>query len=114
MHIGVISIDEIKSYPKQWVDTSLLRNDGKIEYREQKEFGNRHVVFENGAFYGNVHVDKYNATDIPFGTINHATNYVEEKTGIPKDVVTIVGAIAGTALGLYAGHKALKWINKNS
>ena len=105
----MVTIDEVRSYPEQWVDTSYLRTDGKTDYRERKEFGNRHVVFENGAYYGTVHVDKYNATDVPFGTINHAAYYVEEKTGIPKDAILV----ASIVLGLVTTYKTLKWAARN-
>jgi hypothetical protein len=105
----MISIDEVRSNPEQWTNTSYLHSDGKIEYREKKEFGNRHVIFDNGAYWGNVHYDKYNATDFPKGTTQHLSNYVEEKTGIPQMLVTI--AIIG--FSLYAGYKVVKWA-KNS
>ena len=105
----MVSIDEVRSHPEQWVDTSYLRLDGKLEYRERKEFGNRHVVFENDMYCGDEHIDKFNATDFPLGTINHATNYVEEKTGIPKDLV----ALGCIALGLFVGCKTGKWAYKN-
>jgi len=105
----MISIDEVRSHPEQWADTSYLRFDGKTEYREEKKFGNRHVVFDNGGFWGNIHYDQHNATDIPVGTTKHFSNYVEEKTGIPQGLVTL-GVIA---VGLFAGYKAIKWAEKN-
>lgn len=105
----MISRDEVRSHSEQWVNTTALRSDGKIEYREKKEFGNRHVVFEKDAFWGNVHYDQYNATDIPVGTVKHFSNYVEEKTGIPQGLVTL--AIIGVSL--YGGYRAIKWASKN-
>lgn len=94
---------------ERWADTSYLRTDGKEEFRERVNYGNRHAVFEKGSQIGYVHIDKFNATDIPLGTINHASNYVEEKTGIPQGLVTL----GGIALGLFAGYKTIKWAKKN-
>ena len=105
----MISIDEVSSHPEQWVDTSYLRSDDKIEYREKKKYGDRHAVFDNGAYWGEVHYDQYNATDVPVGTVNHFSNYVEEKTGLPQGLVTL----ATVGLGLYAGYKALTWAENN-
>ncbi|MCV0392761.1 MAG: hypothetical protein K5790_05635 [Nitrosopumilus sp.] len=105
----MISIDEVRSHPEQWINTTALRSDDKIEYREKKEFGNRHVVFENGAFWGDIHYDQFNATDFPVGTVKHFSNYVEEKTGIPQGLVTL----ATIGVSLYAGYKAIKWADKN-
>ena len=93
---------------QQWTDTSYLRTDGKEEFRERKEFGNRHVVFENGSIWGEVHYDQYNATDFPKGTVSHASNYVEEKTGIPKGLITLA-IVLGSA---YVGYKTLKYLSK--
>jgi hypothetical protein len=100
----MISIDEVRSYPEQWDNTSHYRLDGKTEYREKIEFGNRHAVFEIDSSWGEFHVDQYNATDFPYGSINHASKWVEEKTGIPKDIVTVLGIIAA----VYVGYKTLK------
>lgn len=105
----MISLDEVRSNPKQWINTSGLRLDGKTEYRERKEYGNRHAVFDNGAYWGEVHYDKHNATDIPVGTTKHFSNYVEEKTGIPQGLVTL----ATIGISLYAGYKVVKWTQKN-
>lgn len=93
---------------QQWADTSYLRTDGKEEFRERKEFGNRHVVFENGSIWGEVHYDQYNATNFPKGTVEHASNYVEEKTGIPQGLVTLGIVLAGA----YVTYKAIKFISK--
>lgn len=105
----MISLDEVRSHPEQWTNTSYLRSDGKTEYREKKEFGNHHVVFDNGAYWGEVHYDKHNATDVPIGTVKHFSNYVEEKTGIPHGLVTL----ATIGLSLYVGYKAVKWAKNN-
>lgn len=103
-----ITLDQVLSYPEQWVDTSYLRSDGKIEYRERKKFGNAHAVFERGQRYGVIHHDRYNATDFPVGTVRHASQFVEEKTGIPEKATT--AAIAVTAVGAlaYAIYKISK------
>jgi len=105
----MISLDEVKSHPEQWANTSFVRSDDKTEYREKKKFGNRHVVFEKDALFGDDHYDQHNATDIPFGTVNHFSNYVEEKTGIPQELVRLVTI----GVSLYAGYKAVKWADKN-
>ena len=105
----MISRDNIEESRYRWYDTSFLRVDGKTEYREKAEFGDRHAVFEDGYFTGDVHVDRFNATDFPLGTIRHAPNYVEEKTGIPEPLVT--GATILT--GAYVAYKAVQWIDKN-
>ena len=105
----MISIDEVRSHPEQWSNTSFVRSDDKTEYREKKEYGNKHVVFEKDALFGDVHYDQYNATDIPFGTVNHFSNYVEEKTSIPQGLV----ALATIGVSLYVGYKAVKWAKNN-
>ena len=107
--IVYISIDEIYANRDRWVDTSFVRTDGKTEYREKTEFGNRHAVFELGATVGVVHIDLHNATDVPVGTIKHFTNYVEEKTGIPQSGLDLL-----IALGvLYGVYRLAKWGSKN-
>ena len=104
----MITRQEVKEHPERWMNTSDVRSDGKEEYRERKEFGNRHVIFENGALYGIVHHDKYNAIDFPVGTVQHVSNYTEEKTGIPAGLVTL-GIVLGSA---YLGYKAIKYVSK--
>ena len=47
----MISRDEVTSNSEQWSDTSYLRSDGKEEYRERKQFGNRHAILVT-AFMG--------------------------------------------------------------
>lgn len=94
---------------ERWTDTSYLRNDNKEEFREKAKYGNRHAVFVKGALLGEIHNDKYNATDVPIGTINHASKYVEEKTSIPQGLATL-----GIVLGLgYIGYKTIKYLSKN-
>ena len=105
----MISIEEVRLHPEQWIDTSYLRSDGRIEYREKKEYGNRHAVFNPGAFWGSTHIDQYNATDVPVGAVKHFSNYVEEKTGIPQGLV-ILGTIAAAA---FAGYGIAKWVDRN-
>jgi len=108
----IIFRESVEGHPERWMNTSGIRSDNKEEYRERKEFGNRHVIFENGTLYGTIHHDKYNATNFPVGTVQHISKYTEEKTGIPQDWVTgaIVGVVAG--LSLYAGYKTAKWVSK--
>ena len=93
---------------ERWTNTSYLRNDGKEEFREKAQFGNRHAVFVKSAEWGEVHYDEHNATDVPVGTIMHAAKYTEEKTGIPKGLAAL-----GIAFGLgYVGYKALKYLDE--
>ena len=93
----------------RWTNTSYFRTDGKEEFRELAKYGNRHAIFEKNSQIGYVHIDKFNATDIPLGTINHASNYVEEKTGVPRELVIL----GGIALVLFTGYKTAKWAEKN-
>jgi hypothetical protein len=64
----------------QWINTSGFPPDGKEHYRELKQYGNRHAIFELGAEWGSVHLDQYNATDFPSGTLNHLAKFANEKT----------------------------------
>ena len=98
---------EVNRY--RWHNTSFLRADGKTEYREKSGYGNRHAVFENGSSVGDMHVDRFNATDFPMGTIRHASNYVEEKTGIPEPLVTGATIFASA----YIVSKIAQWANRN-
>ncbi len=106
--MSIILRSEVNGHPERWMNMSGARSDNKEEYRERKEFGNRHVIFENGSLYGISHHDKYNATDFPVGTVQHVSNYAEEKTGIPAGLVTL-GIIVGSA---YLGYEAIKYISK--
>jgi len=92
---------------EHWFHTSYLRGDGKEEFREKVQFGNRHAVFVRGEELGEVHDDEHNATDVPVGTIMHAAKYTEEKTGIPKGFAAL-----GIVLSLgYVGYKTLKYLD---
>ena len=101
------TIADIMAERQRWYDTSFLRTDGKVEYREKAEFGNRHAVFENGSYVGNMHVDRFNATDVPVGTVRHAGKYVEEKTGIPEPLATLGIVLAGIGIA-YVGYRAIR------
>jgi hypothetical protein len=90
----------------QWIDTSVFAFDGKEHFRERKEYGNRHAIFEKGASMGTVHIDEHNATDVPVGTFNHVAKYTHEKTGIPEAAAKV--ALGGLALfALFTVAKAL-------
>ena len=104
----IIFREYVQGYPVRWMDTSGVRSDSREEYRERKEFGNRHTIFEKGSLFGEVHYDKYNATDFPVGTVQHVSQYTEEKTGIPAGLVTL-GIVLGTA---FLGYKAIKYVAK--
>jgi len=99
-----ISLNEVISQPERWVDTSYLRQDSKTEYREKKEYGNRHAIFKKASTIGIIHTDKYNATNFPVETVRHFSKYIEEKTGMPE----IVTSIAIGVLVVYVGYRALK------
>lgn len=103
-----ITLYDIIADRARWQNTSMLRHDDKVEYREKKEYGNRHAVFEKGSCIGYVHVDKFNATDLPVGTIRHIGKFVEEKTGIPESITSLVIGILGIAGIAYACHKGYK------
>ena len=100
----LIHISEI--HPQNWIDTSLVRSDGKLEFREKPQFGSRHAIFYKGSDWGEVHNDEYNALDFPNGTLDHLAKYTEEKTSLPKEAIKI-GIIFGS---LYAGYKILKFL----
>ena len=95
--------------PERWTQTSIVRTDGKREFREKPEFGNRHVIFDVGSDWGQVHVDEYNALDFPIGTVNHLSKYTEEKTGLPEMITK--GAIAFGVL--FIAIKALQSLDDN-
>ena len=103
-----IHISEINS--ERWTNTSLIRSDNKIEFREKPQFGNRHVLFEIDSSWGTVHYDKYNALDFPDGTINHLAQYTEEKTSLPAGLAKIAIVIGG----VYVGYKLLKFLVEDS
>jgi hypothetical protein len=86
------------------MNTSGLPQDGKQHYRELKQYGNRHAIFEPGAEWGIVHIDQHNATDFPTGTLNHLAKFANEKTGIPESAAKI-GIVL---LGLYGAYRLLR------
>jgi len=92
----VIHISEITSYPERWISTW----DG---YREIEKYGNRHAKF-NGSDWLDDHLDEYNATSFPTGTINHLAHWGNEKTGINEDLLRL----AGWGTLAYVVIKALK------
>ena len=106
--MDIILRNNVEGHPERWMNTSDVRSDSKEEYRERKQFGNRHVIFEKGVLFGEVHHDKYNATDFPVGTVQHVSNYTEEKTGIPAGLVTL-GIVVVSA---FLGYKAIKYVAK--
>ena len=93
--------------PSRWIETSIVRTDGKREFRERPKFGNRHAVFLLGSEWGEVHEDKFNALDFPNGTVDHLSKYTEEKTGIPeiiaKGAIIVGGLVVGAKLLQYLG-----------
>ena len=94
--------------PKQWIETSPIRGDGKREFRERPKFGNRHVIFPINSEWGEVHIDEYNALDFPTGTVNHLAKYSEEQTGIPETIGRTVLVLGGLILGA----KLLQYLEK--
>jgi len=95
--------------PEQWVDTSFARFDGRQEFREKPQYGNRHAIFNPGSDWGEVEVDEYNAADFPNGTLNHLSKYTEEKTAIPQEIAK-VGIVLGAGYVLY---KLIKYFGEN-
>lgn len=93
----------------RWTDTSIFRSDGKEEFRELPQYGNRHVVFPRNQEWGEVHYDEHNATDFPAGTLRHLGKYTNEKTGIPEDLATVGIGLAG----IYGLYKLLKYLEDN-
>ena len=100
----MLHISEMTS--ERWIETSIVRIDGRIEFRERPKSGNRHTVFLNNSEWGEIHMDEYNALDFPNGTINHISKYNEEKTSIPHNIAKL-GIIFGAIL---AGAKILQII----
>ncbi|MFY3741912.1 MAG: hypothetical protein HMLIMOIP_002373 [Candidatus Nitrosomirales archaeon] len=85
------------------MNTTGFPPDGRDHYRERKEYGNRHAIFERGAEWGTAHYDEYNAIDFPNGTFNHAARYTSEKTGVSETAAKVVlVAIGLIAVGLIA------------
>lgn len=102
--MNVIHRSQVNS--TQWIDASALAFDGKEHFRERKEYGSRHAIFERGASIGTVHIDESNATDVPTGTFNHLANFTHEKIGIPETAAKV--ALGGLVLfALFTVTKAL-------
>jgi len=100
----IIHISEINK--ERWTDTSIVRLDNKLEFREKPQYGNRHAVFNKGSEWGEVHIDEHNALEFPNGTADHLAKYTEEKTSLPKEIAK-VGIVLG---GLFVGYKVLKFL----
>lgn len=94
----MLHISEMTS--ERWIETSIVRFDGKREFRERPKYGNRHVVFMNNSEWGEIHEDEYNALDFPNGTADHFSKYAEEKTGIPGLIVKGAVIVGGLFLAL--------------
>lgn len=90
--------------PQRWLNTTGFPPDGREHFRELRAYGNRHAIFAPGSEWGIVHSDEHNATDFPFGTFNHLTHYVSERTGIPVGLVKL-GMLGAS---LYFGSRFLK------
>lgn len=97
----MIHVSEILNEYEKWIMTHNSLE--KIEYRELEKFGNRHAVFSDGSEWGAVHYDEFNATSFPIGTINHLAKWENEQTGLPEEVLRLVGWVGL----LYAGKKVL-------
>jgi len=97
-------ISRFEMTPDQWANTTGFPPDGKEHFRELKQYGNRHAVFERGGTFGMVHCDQYNALDFPVGTLNHLAKYTNEKTGISENAARI--GIA--ALAIYGAYRLFK------
>ena len=93
-------------HSKQWINTSVIRTDGKFEFREKPMHGNRHAIFELDSDWGDVNYDEFGAVDFPIGAADHLAEYFEEKTSIPKNIAKI-GIVLG---GLFAGVSILKFL----
>ncbi len=103
----VISRSEILQEIDHWICYENI--EGKEVFRELEKYGNRHLVFDKGAEYGYIHYDQHNATSFPIGTINHLAKWANEKTGVNEGL----GKLVLWGLGIYAGYKAIKYIDDN-
>ena len=101
-----ITRSEINRHPDRWV--RYTNGENKEVFREKKEFGNRHAIFDLSAETGIVHVDLYNALDFPIGTVNHIAKWTNEKFGINENVARI----GLYAIGLYGAYKLGKSVLK--
>ena len=89
-----------------WIETSLVRADGKQEFRERPKYGNKHAVFYPNSEWGEVHFDQHNALDFPNGTVDHLAKYTEEKANIPEQIAK-VGIVLGA---LVVGAAVIKFL----
>jgi hypothetical protein len=105
--MGTITRREIMEHPERWV--RYINSEGKEVFREKKQFGNRHAIFEINSEIGMVHNDLYNATDVPFGTVNHIAKWSNEKFGINEDLARLL--VWG--IGIYATYKVGKHLAKS-
>ena len=64
-----------------------------------EKYGNRHAKFINDKWL-EVHLDEYNATSFPVGTVNHLAKWGNEETGIDENVLRVVGWGALIAVGI--------------
>ncbi len=103
---GFINLSQMD--PEEWINTSLARSDGKIEYRQRPKYGNLHALFEKNSEWGEIHNDEHNALDFPNGTVDHLAKYTNEKTSIPEDWAS-AGIVVG---GLVVGAALLKYIEE--
>jgi hypothetical protein len=92
------------SRQKGWTESTYYRWDGKREFRQEKQFGNWHVVFDKGASYGIGDEDKYNALGSPMDKFNHLSLFVSEQLGTSENVGRAAVAAGGLLL--------LKWLLK--
>ena len=93
--------------PTRWTNTTIFRLDGKEEFRELPQYGNRHAVFPRNQEWGEVHYDEHNATDFPVGTTRHLGKYTSVKTGLPENLATVGVALAG----LYGLYKLAEYLD---
>lgn len=77
---GSITREQVTN--SNWVNTSKFSLSSMDEFREKMQFGFRHAEFQKSSDIGTVHYDMYDATDIPFGTVAHLSQYFSENTGI--------------------------------
>lgn len=98
----------MREFGTRWLGD--LRFDGKEGFREVEPYGNRHAVFEQGAEWGEVHYDQYNATTFPHGTVNHLAKWGNEQTGVSEGFLRLLG---WGAL-FYGAYKLGKYIDDNS
>lgn len=93
----------------RWIETSIVRLDGREEFRQRPKYGNLHAIFEKNSEWGEIHTDEHNALDFPNGTVVHLAKYTNEKTSIPEDWakagLVVGGLVVGAAILKYLGGK---------